>query len=163
MKFSALKRLAYSAAFPIIAFIVQAGAAATATEGCGDSSSCMSVRQTAFNSLQQWEECEPTAPDPCIVEPGNPKDCTGVLSCPFAINAKYRSAAEGQELVMGEQSTGCYQCSVPSCFTGTSAYCEPISRRCLIIATGLAGSGNDSGTGDDASAIVLGDGGADGG
>jgi hypothetical protein len=158
MKFTGLKRLACGAAFPIIAFVVQAGATASVTEGCGDSGSCMSLRQTTFTQLQAWEECVPGDDAACILEPGNPKDCTGVLTCPFAINAEHRAAAEQTMLVIGEQSTGCYQCAVPSCFTGNTAYCEPISKRCLIIQTGLAG--DDAGTGtDDASAIVLGDGG----
>lgn len=109
----------------------------------------MSIRQTTFNELQLWEECDPTAPDPCILEPGNPKDCTGVLACPFAINAKYRTAAEAEQLVMGEQSKGCYQCSIPNCFSGTTGYCEPISKRCLLV---------QSVTSEDGGIIVIGGG-----
>jgi hypothetical protein len=132
----------------LLAFLVlftQAGV--TATTGCGDSGGCISVRDSTYASLETWETCDPEKVDTCIIEPGNPKDCTGVLTCEFAINPLYRAQAEQQMLIMGEQSRGCGLCAVPNCLSGTVAYCEPVSHKCLIIETaesdaGTVGSGS---------------------
>ena len=66
--------------------------------------------------------------DQCIFIPGNPKDCTGVLTCEFAVNRKYRADAELAVYTIGEQSQGCYLCAIPECISGELGYCEPVSR-----------------------------------
>jgi len=141
---STLGRLALGASFPLLAFLVPAGAATT-TAGCGDSDGCKTLRQAVYNELVTWEECDPTDPNACIVESGNPKDCTGVLACTFAINPKFRTQAELTVLEIPEQSTGCYLCATPACQGGTTATCEVVTGvpggRCMLISTGTVEDG----------------------
>lgn len=150
-----LKRRAMGLSFPIVALLLQTSAGASVA--CGDSASCISVRDSTYAALEGWEACDPTKPDQCIVEPGNPKDCTGVLTCTFAINADYRSEAEQAVLAAGEQSRGCYLCATPACGDGETAYCEPVSKRCMLQSTSY--SQGDAGIGvsapDTGSAIVV--------
>jgi hypothetical protein len=148
---SILRRLAIGTSFPLLVFVIQASAAATAA--CGDSDACKAVRDSTFQSLVAWQECDPTQPNQCIVEPGNPKDCTGVLTCSFAINPSYRTQAEQAALTMAEQSRGCYLCATPSCGNGATAYCEPVSRRCMVLASSFTDEGGVAAT-DAGSAIV---------
>src|SRR5579859_2616155 len=105
MNYERLKRLAL--------WLVAVGAplAATATVGstltvaaCGDSSQCDKVRDQTFAQKQIWEVCEPNALDPCIKAFGNVKDCSGVLSCDFAINPMYRQEAEQAVLTIAQQT-----------------------------------------------------------
>ncbi len=125
-----LGRLALGASFPLIALLTPAGTAATST-GCGDSDGCISVRAQTYAALEAWQRCNPG--DTCIVIGGNPHDCTGVLTCDFPIVPKFRAQAETAVLAMGEQSKGCNLCAVPNCVGGTTAYCEPVSGRCISI------------------------------
>jgi hypothetical protein len=148
---SILKRLALGASFPLIVFVIQASAAVTTA--CGDSSDCKVVRDSTYQALLTWEQCDPTQPNQCIVVQGNPKDCTGVLTCNFAVNPNYRTQAEQTVLVMGEQSRGCNLCATPSCGNGETAYCEPASRRCMVQSTSSAVGGPPAS--DGGSAIVL--------
>jgi hypothetical protein len=134
-----LGRLAIGTSFPLFVFVIQASAAATAA--CGDSDGCKALRDSTFQSLVAWQACDPTQPNQCIVEAGNPKDCTGVLTCSFGINANFRAQAEQTVLTMGEQSRGCYLCATPSCGNGSTAYCEPISHRCMVQSTSFTGDG----------------------
>src|SRR5205823_9160794 len=86
---------------------------------------------------------------------GNPKDCSGVLTCDFAVNARYRDVAELAVYKIGEQSQGCHLCATPNCIGGDLAYCEPISKRCIPIANLIGGipviGDQDAGRGPDAS------------
>jgi hypothetical protein len=145
--------------FALLVLFTQVGVAAST--GCGDSGGCMSVRDSTYALLETWEACDPQKVDACIIEPGNPKDCTGVLTCEFAVNPLYRSQAEQTMLIMGEESRGCGLCAVPNCLTGTAAYCEPASRRCLIIESAEPDAGATGSGGGSLSAIVD-DAGADG-
>jgi hypothetical protein len=122
---------AAAAALLLLPFLVPVGM--TATSGCGDADSCASTRASTYNALEIWQACTPGDVNACIIEPGNPKDCTGVLTCEFAVNPRYRAAAEEAMLSIGEQSRGCYQCSIPNCLSGSTAYCEPVSKRCLVL------------------------------
>ena len=145
--------------------------AATSMSACGESGACTNLREATYASLETWQACDPAGPaDQCIIEAGNPKDCTGVLSCDFAINPKYRAEAETMVYAIGQQSQGCYLCAVPNCITAEIGYCEPISRRCLGVSAVTDGGlvivtpppPEDSGTsstGSDSSTPVTPDGG----
>jgi len=148
-----LKRGAIGASFPLFVLVVQASA--TVTTACGDSDGCKATRDSTYASLTTWEECDPKQPDPCIVEPGNPKDCTGVLACTFAINPIYRSEAEEAVLAMGEQSRGCYQCATPACGNGATAYCEPVSHRCMLLSTSFTSDAGGASATNPGSVIVV--------
>ncbi len=109
--------------------------ASTSLEACGESGACTQLRQTNYGALLGWQACDPAGPplSQCIQIGGNPKDCTGVLSCNFAVNAHFRSEAELVTYTVGEQSQGCYLCATPTCIGGDLAWCEPISHRCMLI------------------------------
>jgi len=108
------------------------------------------LRQNEYANLETWQACDPAgAAGQCIVEAGNPKDCTGVLSCNFAINAKFRAEAEMAVYTSGQQSQGCYLCATPSCIAAEEGICEPISRRCIGV-SGTTSSGGLLFAGEDA-------------
>src|SRR5579864_2495392 len=100
---------------------------------CGDSSSCNSLRTSLYSQKLAWGACDPSNTDECIKVPGNPKDCTGVLSCDFAVTRSKREAAEQAVLTAGQQSQGCYLCATPNCVSGDIAICEPVTRECILI------------------------------
>ena len=56
-----------------------------------------------------------------------------MLTCDFAVNPRYRAEAEQAVYSIGERSQGCYLCATPNCVSGALAYCEPVSRRCIVI------------------------------
>jgi hypothetical protein len=130
------------------AVLVSIPAGPAALEACGESGSCTQLRSTLYANKTVWDACDPTVtPDPnaqCIFVPGNPKDCTGVLSCEFAVNRKYRAEAEMAVYTVGQQSQGCYLCAEPQCIAGTFGYCEPVSRRCIVV-TGFTAGGEPIG------------------
>jgi hypothetical protein len=112
-------------------------AASSAIEGCGESGACSQLRQDTYAQLHQ-----------CIFVAGNPKDCTGVLTCEFAVNRKFRPDAELTVASIGEQSQGCYLCAVPNCITAGDPYCEPVTRECIVV-SGFTSSGSPIGTSED--------------
>jgi hypothetical protein len=129
----------------LVVVTVLAGASmgvVSSTTGCGEGGSCTQLRNTTYSNLQTWEACEPQDPEACIPVAGNPKDCTGVLTCDFAVNPHYRTQAEQAVLTIGQQSQTCFLCAVPNCGGGTPM-CEPVSRRCIL--AGLAAP-SDAGT-----------------
>jgi hypothetical protein len=127
-------------------------AASTSLEACGESGACSQLRQDTFADKQTWGACDPTLPSPndqCIFVAGNSKDCTGILNCEFAVNRKYRQAAELAVASIGVQSQGCYTCTVPNCITAGLPFCEPVSRECIVVSaitsSGPVGTVEDSG------------------
>ncbi len=107
---------------------------------CGESPTCSRLRDTTYANKETWDACDPDAPEPCVFVLGNPKDCTGVLACEFAVNPVHRAEAEMAVLTIGQQSQGCYLCAIPNCVMGDIPWCEPVSRRCMII-TALSDGG----------------------
>jgi hypothetical protein len=107
--------------------------------GCGESPACSRLRDTTYAQKETWDACDPAAPEPCVAVFGNPKDCTGVLACEFAVNPIHRAEAEMAVLTIGQQSQGCYLCAIPDCVMGAIPWCEPVSRRCMIITSLLEG------------------------
>jgi hypothetical protein len=129
------------------AVLLSIPAASASLEACGESGSCTQLRAATYASKAVWDACDPTVPNPdaqCIFVPGNPKDCTGVLTCEFAVNRKYRADAEMAVYTIGQQSQGCYLCAQPSCISGELGYCEPVSRRCVLV-TGFTTTGQPIG------------------
>lgn len=117
-------------------------ASSTSLEACGESGSCTQLRETMYASKATWDACDPTIQNPnaqCIFVPGNPNDCTGVLTCEFAVNRKFRAEAEMAVYTIGQQSQGCYRCAIPECIAGELGYCEPVSRRCIVVTNFTSG------------------------
>jgi len=123
--------------FAVTGFIVAAGFGSTVTlSACGESGGCTKLRNDLYATKEKWDACDPAdGPTACIKVSGNTRDCTGVLSCDFAVNPHHRAEAEQQVLTVGQQSQGCFLCATPNCIGGDIAYCEPISRRCIIVTT----------------------------
>jgi hypothetical protein len=100
---------------------------------CGETAACSRLRNDTYAQKTMWDACNPTDPNACIEVFGNKKDCTGVLYCDFAVNPHYRAEAEQAVLTIGERSQGCYSCDEPDCVSGEIAWCEPVSRRCIVV------------------------------
>jgi hypothetical protein len=100
---------------------------------CGETGDCARLRNDTYAQKLVWGACDPAVDNQCIKVPGNPRDCTGVLSCDFAVTRPYREQAEQVVLTIAQQSQGCFLCATPSCLAGDIAWCEPVSRQCLLI------------------------------
>jgi hypothetical protein len=107
---------------------------------CGDSSQCTKTRDDTFAQLQSWSNCDPNDPTSCIIVPGNARDCSGVLTCDFAVNRLNRVAAEQATLTIANKTQGCYLCATPNCVNGDIPYCDPESRQCIVVTALIDGS-----------------------
>ncbi|MBV9947781.1 MAG: hypothetical protein JOZ69_13080, partial [Myxococcales bacterium] len=94
-----------------------------------------------------WGACDPRDPNACIQVGGNSRDCTGVLTCDFAVNRQHRLEAEHAVLTIGQQSLGCYLCAQPNCVGGIPT-CEPVSQQCILVGGGVTPppGGQDAGS-----------------
>lgn len=106
--------------------------AGTTLNACGESGGCTKLRNDTFALKQTWQDCNPLEEVSCILVGGNSKDCTGVLTCDFAVNPHSRVAAEQAVLTIGQESQGCYLCAVPNCLTG-APFCEPTTHQCVMV------------------------------
>jgi hypothetical protein len=98
---------------------------------CGDRAKCDRLRDETYQKRRTWAQC--MRDTDCFPMPGNPKDCTGVLSCPFAVNRIYREDAERLMLSIGEDSVDCHTCATPNCNTAEFPICEEVSHQCLVV------------------------------
>jgi hypothetical protein len=136
---------------------------ATGAAGCGEGAACDQLRSSTLSNLESWESCDPNDPEACIVIPGNPRDCTGVLACDIAVNPHHRGDAEQAVLSIAQQSQSCFLCAVPNCAGGSAAWCEPVTRRCMLVAQVLDGGtpvfapGTEGGSQYDAGAVSVSD------
>lgn len=103
-----------------------------------DVSHCEKMRDDLTALKEKWGECE-TSLD-CIKVFGNDKDCTGILSCDFAVNRMYRQEAERRVASLPEETVDCIECQPPNCVSGELSYCEPVTRRCIVITDLIGGS-----------------------
>jgi hypothetical protein len=103
---------------------------ALALSRCGDKGRCDQLRSDTYEKRRAWAQC--VVDEDCFAMAGNPRDCTGVLSCPFAVNWRYREDAERVMLTIGEDSVDCHVCAVPNCNSSNVAHCEPLSHQCLL-------------------------------
>jgi hypothetical protein len=125
-------------------FVVVSGGSVSIT-ACGDSSQCVKVRNEMFAKQEQWADCNPFDPEPCIKVFGNRQDCSGVLFCDFAVNPIHRLEAEQAVLTIANQTQGCYLCATPACVGGELTACEPISHKCILF-TNLVDGGSNGGS-----------------
>ena len=117
---------------------------------CGDRARCDQLRQDTLSELAAWAQC--TSDQDCVALPGNVNDCTGVLSCPFAVNAEHRGEAEIRMLNIGEDSVECHVCATLNCGVSAATSCDAASHQCTIVQTTFSPAGRpvDSGVGDSA-------------
>ncbi len=138
MKFVGMTRKVIAAT--VVGAVVTVVSGTVGLTACGDSASCTKTRNDTFAKLQNWQSCNPEDVAPCIKVAGNPRDCSGVLSCDFAVNLGSRVEAEQTVLTIGNETQGCYLCATPNCVAGDLAICEPFSRKCIIV-SGIVDAG----------------------
>jgi hypothetical protein len=101
-------------------------------------SHCENMRDELHAQKIKWGECE-TSLD-CIKIFGNRKDCTGIMSCDFSVNRKYREEAERRVASLPEETVDCIECQSPNCVQGKLDWCEPVTKQCMVITDLLDGS-----------------------
>jgi hypothetical protein len=112
--------------------------------GC-NSSQCESLRDELTKTKRQWSRCSSHAD--CIKIGGNPGDCTGIMTCNFAVNRSSRLEAERRVASLPEETLDCSECTAPNCVSGDIAFCEPRSGQCMVVTEVLDGgvSGGEGG------------------
>ena len=98
---------------------------------CGDKGRCDRLRDETYQKRRTWAQC--TDDSDCFPLPGNQKDCTGVLACPFAVNRRYREDAERLMLSIAEDSVDCHTCASPNCNVSMFSHCEPLSHQGVTV------------------------------
>jgi hypothetical protein len=122
-------------------FVVASATTASIT-ACGDSAQCNRVRNDTAAKLKTWAACS-QFDDVCRKIPGNFRDCSGVLSCDFAVNDRHSAEAQDAVLRIANETQGCYLCAQPNCPNGDFAVCDLVAQQC-IIATTISGGGSTS-------------------
>lgn len=89
---------------------------------------CEELRDKLNGLKADWQRCQKD--DDCIVVGGSSKDCSGILSCNFAVNRIYRSEAERVVASLPETTVDCIECSSPNCIGGETAQCDRVTWRC---------------------------------
>ena len=105
-------------------------ALALATTHC-DNSQCESLRDELTRQKLSWQDC--TRDTDCVKAFGHGADCTGILSCDFAVNAAHRLTAERRVASLPEETRDCIECASPNCVSGNIALCEPATRKCILV------------------------------
>lgn len=103
------------------------GSLLLATTQC-DHSQCDDMRDKLAGLKDTWQACLNDAD--CVVVGGNSKDCTGILSCNFAIHRLHRNEAERVVASLPEDTLDCTECSPPSCIGGSTAHCDTATAHC---------------------------------
>jgi hypothetical protein len=98
--------------------------------GC-NSAQCESLRDELTRAKHQWAKC--SAHSDCVKIGGNPGDCTGIMTCNFAVNRKSRLEAERRVASLPEETVDCTECTAPNCVVGDIAFCEPTSGQCIVV------------------------------
>lgn len=109
-----------------------------------NSAECESKRDELWALKDRWTQCQ-TDLD-CVKILGSPGDCTGILSCDFAINRSNRLEAERRIASLPEETVDCTSCSGPNCVSGLITLCEAASQRCILV-TSILDAGTPEGTG----------------
>jgi hypothetical protein len=116
--------------------------------GCNNTQ-CENLRDELWRKKQEWSRC--SAHTDCMKILGNPGDCTGIMSCNFAVNLKSRLEADRRIASLPEETVDCTECTSPNCVAGNIALCEPTSGRCILVTEILDGgttSGDAGASGD---------------
>jgi hypothetical protein len=108
--------------------------AAVALPGCARD--CEEIGAEIDSLLAEWQTC--SEGDTCVLlQPPTATDCTGKLSCGFAVRTEVEdeAATEAARLV-DEASSGCEACAVAQCPTPVDAYCaidpETLQGKCTV-------------------------------
>lgn len=94
-------------------------------------SNCEDLRNELTAQKTEWSKCSRN--EECVIVGGNTGDCSGILSCNFAVHRVHRLTAERRVASLPEESVDCMACNSPNCESGDLAFCEPVSGRCMIV------------------------------
>ncbi len=102
--------------------------------GCLAPQQCETLRADLRAQLDSWRGCDPTkGDDQCAIVGGDPSDCTGVLSCDFAVNVSNLRAAQDAVVDNSVHREICGDfCSMPTCAADSLPICDPALRQCVI-------------------------------
>jgi hypothetical protein len=103
--------------------------AALGSNGCDD---CEDLAEEARALKQKFAACREG--DTCVVAATQKGDCTGELTCGFAVPSDKKSEAEREASRIGEQSLDCTQCVAVDCVSSTmmSPRCDTAAGHCVI-------------------------------
>jgi hypothetical protein len=114
-----------------------AGAAATvAANGSGCAiETCESLRTTLETDRRAWAACDPAQGDSqCTIVGGDSMDCTGILTCDFAVNVSMLAQAQKGVIDNSVHSKICTDyCSTQTCAQDSPPVCDPVTRQCTIV------------------------------
>jgi hypothetical protein len=98
---------------------------------------CEDIRDELYLDKLEWASCK--SDEQCIIIGGNGKDCSGVMTCDFAINGSWRQEAERRVLSLPEDTADCMLCAAPNCPEGDTAVCDKVDKQCRIVFQGSDG------------------------
>lgn len=93
--------------------------------------SCEDLRDELHAQKLVWQACESDLD--CVIVGGSTRDCSGIMSCNFAVHRKFRGDAERRIASLPEETQDCFECASPNCESGELPHCEPVSGRCLVV------------------------------
>jgi len=106
---------------------------------------CEAKRDELWALKDSWTRCQQDLD--CVKILGSSADCSGILSCDFAINRNARLEAERRIASLPEETTDCVHCTSPACVSGLITLCEPVSQRCILVTQILDGGTDSEGSG----------------
>ncbi len=119
---------------PALALALAAATLAANGSGCAVET-CDSLRTTLEVDRRTWAACDPEQGDSqCAIVGGDPMDCTGVLTCDFAVNVSMLAQAQKEVVDNSVHSKICADyCSAPNCAQDSPPVCDPVTRECTIV------------------------------
>jgi len=119
---------------PALALVAAAAGLAANGSGCAIET-CGSLRTTLEVDRHNWAACDPSQGDnQCTIVGGDPMDCTGVLTCDFAVNVTMLAQAQRGVIDNSVHAKICADyCSTPNCAQDNPPVCDPVTRECTIV------------------------------
>src|SRR5262245_56161705 len=102
--------------------IAAAGLVAASSVGGCSTTSCDDLRSEARELVAEHSAC--AAGDTCVVLAGYDRDCTGVLGCPRAVNAKSEAKARERAAEIAGDSRDCTSCAMAECAMPGTPACD---------------------------------------
>lgn len=93
--------------------------------------SCENLRDELHAQKLEWQACEKDLD--CVIVGGSTRDCSGIMSCNFAVHRQFRDEAERRVASLPEETQDCFECASPNCEEGSLPHCEPVSGRCIVV------------------------------
>jgi hypothetical protein len=99
--------------------------------GCGpDEVDCEPLIQEARELKKEFAAC--SEGDECVLLAQSNDDCTGELTCPYAVNSKVVDEARRRAQQVTDESVSCTVCTNNSCAQVPEPVCDVALGRCVI-------------------------------